>query len=119
MSDKRRADWKDVPGQFRLHRMIDEESKRIVGTAAVTYWAGAAILWNIFVDPAYRRRYYGKCLITALQHAYRRIVTSYYSDEGKALMLACGFTLEVSPSNVPQLVWVKGVYDAGADKQEG
>lgn len=118
MGDNRRADWKDIPGQFRLHRVIDENSGKVIGTAAVTHWAGAAIIWNIFVVAEHRRQYWGRCLVEAMKHAYRRITTSWYSDEGKALMLACGFTLEVSPSNVPQLVWVKGVNGEPKSKEE-
>ena len=118
--EQRMADYKDIPGKFRLHRIIDRESKRIVGIAAVTHWHGAAILWNIVIGVQYRRRGFGKCLMEALKHLYRRITTTYYSEEGKALVMNCGFTMELSPHyNIPQFVWVKGVNNACKDEEDG
>jgi hypothetical protein len=114
MMEKRKADHLDIPGEFRLHRIIDLGKKEIIGTAAVTHFNGAAILWNIFVDPGKRRKYYGTSLITALQAIYRRITTSHYSDAGESLCKSCGFTAETGPhTNISQLVWVKGVNKGG------
>lgn len=108
--DERRADYLDVPGKFRLHRIIDVGRGVVIGNAAVTHWNGAAILWDINVDVKERRKYWAKSLITALQHSYRRITTSFKSEEGRKLCENCGFTMESGEhSNFSQLVWIKGV----------
>jgi len=68
---------------------------------------GGCIIMDMFVDPEYRRKGYGKVLIQVLQERYNRAWTGISTVAGRGLCLSMGFKL-IMPTfkkQFPRLEW--------------
>ncbi len=66
-----------------------------------------AAIWHIYVDPRFRRKQYGKCLVEALKATYDEVYTQALTDEGKKLLMACGFVRQDGEDELKMFRWEK------------
>jgi GNAT superfamily N-acetyltransferase len=98
-----RIDFSNIPGQVAHFRVFAPgKCETPVGYALVTHDGGECILWNIYVEPSFRRHGLASKLIKALKGMFPYIITSYTSQHGKRLCEKNGFIFEPSTNF---LVW--------------
>jgi ribosomal protein S18 acetylase RimI-like enzyme len=65
-----------------------------------------AILWHIYVLPAYRERGFAKNLLQAAQKIYKEIITDWTSTAGENLCRSMGFINRKNAGDF-RLIWRK------------
>jgi ribosomal protein S18 acetylase RimI-like enzyme len=90
--EHRHIDWQDLNLIPRLVSITNLDKNELVGTA-LFFHAGkdAAILWDIYIEPAYRRQYYASHLLAAAKKMFNEIATDWRSQAGHDFCLKNGF----------------------------
>jgi hypothetical protein len=101
----RKIVYDDLPGIPRVYVIYDDEKHIPVGRALVIFSNTDCILWDIYIEPHYRNRYYASDIISAIKQDFQQIQTDSISIEGKKLCLKSGF-VEKNTNNL-KLVWKK------------
>jgi ribosomal protein S18 acetylase RimI-like enzyme len=90
-----KIDFTNILGQVAHFRIFQPDERDYpIGYVLVTHEGPEAIMWNIYVDPKFRKRGYASRLIDALKGTYDYILTSYTSEHGKRLCQANGFKFD-------------------------
>jgi len=91
----KRIEFADIPGQVSHYRvLLPDESNRLVGYVLITHEGNEAIIWNIYVEPKYRKKGLASYLISAIKSRFNYIITSYTSEHGKRLCIKNGFSYD-------------------------
>lgn len=100
---EKKIEFAEIPGKLIHFRVLAPGKRETpIAYALVTHEGGEAILWNIYVSPAFRRHGIASDLIKAIQHVFGYIITSYTSEHGKRLCEQNGFVFEPSTNF---LIW--------------
>lgn len=105
----------DMPGVTRIY-VIREETKNLpIGRCLVIFNNKAAILWDIYIDPEYRKQGYASDMLAVIKKEFDEIKTDYITKEGKNLCLKNGFIK--NNQNYLRLIWRKEELNASQDNK--
>lgn len=100
-------DSHQIPGESVVYFIFaPEKRKTAIGKALIIEDGRECLLWDIEIEPRYRKKGLASALLTGIKHNHDSIVTSWKSEAGNQMCLKNDFFYEESPSGkAKQLVW--------------
>jgi GNAT superfamily N-acetyltransferase len=90
--EHRHVDWRDLNLIPRLVSIVLPDQNKVVGTALFFHNnEGGAILWDIYIEPEYRRQKFASHLLAAAKEMFAKIETDWKSQGGHDLCIKNGF----------------------------
>jgi len=113
-----------IPINYMLKKSRGKKGRRtsddpVTCVAKIEHNRKAAILWDIWTEPAYRGHGHAKALLDKVCSLYDRVWTGWTdsTEGGRKLCLSCGFT-KVKKSGEWYLLWEKK-HESKGDGDEG